>query len=184
MAPELGTARLTGTLVGPGDLDDVLAIRLSNPDRLLRTDGSAGMAGHYDREMLERDLALADLDHERRFFVLRARAAGQPGTGQGGPRPAVGILDVLMTNPGDGHPWIGAVEIAVEHQRQGYGKEAVLAAERYLAQRHAGGHPVRAALHADYARARAFARACGFAERPAPPGLRLPATWVLAELAA
>lgn len=182
MAPDLGTARLAGTLVGPGDLDDVLAIRLTSPGRLLRTDGSAGIAGHYDRGMLERDLAVAGLDPERRLFVLRAKGAGQPGTGQEGPGPVVGILDLLITNPSDGHPWIGAVEIAVGHQRQGYGREAVRAAVRYLARRHPGGHRVRAALHADDARARAFALACGFTERPAPPGLPLPATWVLAEL--
>jgi RimJ/RimL family protein N-acetyltransferase len=130
--------------------------------------------------MLERDLAVADLDPERRFFVLRATAVGQSGTGQEGPRLVVGILDLLITNPSDGHPWIGAVEIAVEHRRQGYGREAVRAAVRYLARRHTGGHPVCAALHADDARA--FARACGFTERPTSPGLPLPATWVLAEL--
>ncbi len=96
----------------------------------------------------------------------------------------IGILDVLITNPADGHPWIGAVEIAVEHQHQGYGRETVLAAARYLTERHPGGHPIRAALHADDSRARAFARACGFTERPAPGGRTLPATWVLAELAA
>jgi RimJ/RimL family protein N-acetyltransferase len=171
---EIDTARLAVSLAGPDDLDDVLAIRLSNPDRLLRTDGSAGLAGHYDRGMLERDLALADLDPERRFFIVRERAGAQP----------VGILDLLITNPNDGYPWIGAVEIAVEHQRQGYGRETVLAAAGYLAGRHADGHPVRAALHADDARSRAFALACGFTERPAPPGLPLPATWVLAELTA
>jgi RimJ/RimL family protein N-acetyltransferase len=168
------SARLLASPVQYGDLDDVLAVRLSNPERLARTEGPAGEPDKYDREMLERDLMIIAVEPTRDFLTLRVRDSADGGAdGDGGPPgPVIGIVDLVVTNPRDGHPWLGVVEIAAPHHRQGYGREAVLAATGYLAGLHPEWSAVRAVIDADDAAALAFARDCGFAHRAASAGLR------------
>jgi RimJ/RimL family protein N-acetyltransferase len=170
------SARLVATPAEDGDLDALLAVRLSNPERLLRTEGLAGQPGRYDRGLVERDLLMAAFDPERELLALRLRGAGASG-------PVIGLVDLLVTNLSDQHPWLGAVEIAAGRQRNGYGREAARAAIAYLAGRNAGGAPVRAVIDSDDVVALAFAGSCGFTAREVPAGLVLRGDQVLLELA-
>ncbi|HEU0194446.1 MAG TPA: hypothetical protein VFQ71_09625 [Gaiellales bacterium] len=77
------------------------------------TEGSAGAAGHFDRGMLERDLAMADLDPEETAAALIA-----------GER-TVGVLVWRERHPQRGLPWIGLCMIDAARERQGYGREAL-----------------------------------------------------------
>jgi hypothetical protein len=86
------SARLVATQAEDGDLDALLAVRLSNPERLRRTEGSAGQPGRYDRGMLERDLLIAAFDPERKLLALRLRGDR---AGAGG--PVIGLVDLLVT---------------------------------------------------------------------------------------
>lgn len=114
----LRTDRLSIGIVSQTDLAILLRVRLSNPDRLLRTEGAGGEAGHYDLGMIERDVAVAAMDPARGLAAVRLAEGGC----------VVGLLDLLLEHPDDGHPWIGAVEIARTEQRRGYGREVLHAA--------------------------------------------------------
>ena len=67
----LTTERLSIGTVDPEDLVDLLSVRLSNPERLLRTEGSAGEPGRYDLGMLERDAMIASMDPARCLATVR-----------------------------------------------------------------------------------------------------------------
>lgn len=108
------TDRLEVVEVGEDDLDDLLAARLSNPAYLELTEGSAGVAGHYDRGMLERDLTVAALEPGRHTAAVRLRDGDV----------CVGELDWLDRNPRDGSPWLGFVGVHADHQRRGIASEA------------------------------------------------------------
>ena len=107
------TPRLRAVAAADSDLDRLLEVYLSRPDVLELTEGSAGAAGHYDRGMLERDLALADLDPTR-----TAAALVRDGR-------VVGAMDWLDSHPLRGIPWIGMLMIGAAHERQGLGREAL-----------------------------------------------------------
>jgi RimJ/RimL family protein N-acetyltransferase len=109
------TARLTAGEIAEADLDDVVAVHLSNPAYLELTEGSAGEPGRYDRGMLERDLALAGMTPGRHAAALRLRATGE----------CTGVLDWMDENPSDGCPWLGLVMVHADHQRLGLATEAV-----------------------------------------------------------
>jgi len=98
-------------------LDGVLAVALSNPAFLATHEGSANEPGHYDRSMLERDLAVSALDPERHSYALMQADGGT----------VVGWADVLDRHPRDQVPWIGLLEIHGHHHRRGYGREAAAA---------------------------------------------------------
>ena len=152
----LRTKRLSISAVDADDLDELLAVRLSNPERLLRTEGSAGEAGFYDLGMLERDAMVAAMDSSRHFAAVR----GPDGR-------VIGLLDLLVEHHDDGHPWIGAVEILRSEQRKGYGTETLTAALDFLAQERPG-TDVHALVDHDDTVAHAFLQSCGF-ERTAGP---------------
>jgi RimJ/RimL family protein N-acetyltransferase len=97
------------------DIDGLLAVYLSNPQVIAVTEGSAGEPGHYDRGMLERDLWMSELDENRHTAGLFLRDGGT----------CVGVID-WVDRDADGIPTIGLVLVHREHQRRGYGREAVL----------------------------------------------------------
>jgi RimJ/RimL family protein N-acetyltransferase len=142
------TARLRAEPAAESDLDALLGVYLSHPEVLELTEGSAGAAGHFDRGMLERDLAMADLDPEETAAALLA-----------GDRP-VGILIWRERHPQRGIPWIGLCMIDAAVQRQGYGREAMAG---LLAHKVNEGW-TEAGIAAVDDRCAGFLQACGFGE--------------------
>jgi RimJ/RimL family protein N-acetyltransferase len=131
------TERLDVRGVEEADIDGLLAVYLSNPQVIAVTEGSAGEPGHYDRGMLERDLWMSELDEARHTAGLFLRDGGT----------CVGVIDWLERNPDDASPWIGLVMVHADHQRRGYGREAVLGLIE--SGREAGWTRVRASALAD-----------------------------------
>jgi GNAT superfamily N-acetyltransferase len=147
----LVTPDLVVTEIEPEDLPEVLAVRRSNPDRLVRTDGSAGEAGAYDLAMLERDVSVAMADPARHVVVARARADGR----------AVGYAEVLDEHPEGGCPWLGVVEVHADAHRRGLGRQCVEAVAQ-RARDDLGARSLRAAADAGDDRAQMFLRSLGF----------------------
>jgi RimJ/RimL family protein N-acetyltransferase len=110
------TARLTAAEVTEEDVPELLDVYLSNPGYLELTEGSGGVAGAYDRGMLERDLAMSALTPGRHTAALRLRDDGA----------CVGVLDWMDENPNDGAPWLGLVMIHADRQQQGLAAEAIV----------------------------------------------------------
>jgi len=109
------TSRLTAAEVSEDDIAELLDVHLSNQAYLDLTEGSAGVAGAYDRGMLERDLAMSAITPGRHTCALRLRQRGT----------CVGVLDWIDENPNDGAPWIGLVMVHAGHQRSGIGADAI-----------------------------------------------------------
>jgi RimJ/RimL family protein N-acetyltransferase len=108
------TERLELRAVEEADIAGLLDVYLSNPQVIAVTEGSAGAPGHYDRGMLERDLWMSELDQNRHTAGLFLRDSGA----------CVGVIDWVERDAG-GIPSIGLVLVHAEHQRRGYGREAV-----------------------------------------------------------
>jgi RimJ/RimL family protein N-acetyltransferase len=109
------TLRLTAAEVADDDIAELLAVHVSNQGYLDLTEGSGGIAGAYDRGMLERDLTLSAMTPGQHTCTLRRREGGL----------CVGLLDWMDENPNDGAPWIGLVMIHADHQRRGLAAEAI-----------------------------------------------------------
>lgn len=161
------TPRLRIDQVDPDDIPLLLDVRLSNPERLRRTEGSGGEAGHYDQDMLERDVVVAGMDPARLLLTCRL-------THPDGALDVIGMVDLITEHPDDGHPWLGVVEIHRDVQRRGYGYEAASAAIGHLVSTGSGA-AIRCAVDTDDAVGRAFATRCGFA----PTGGRDGRLWEL-----
>jgi RimJ/RimL family protein N-acetyltransferase len=146
---EAATERLRFAEVTEDDLDDLFAIHAGNPEYAALTEGSQGEAGHYDREMLERDWHLGTLQADRHQLIGRLEDG----------RAAV-WLDLLDRNPNDGHPWIGLLMVDRGLQGRGLGREAAGAAEELLA----GGPAVRAGVIPANDGAVAFWQRLGYVE--------------------
>lgn len=123
------TERLVMTEAAEDDVDDLLVVALSNPDFTGDHEGSGGEPGLFDRDMLERDLAVAWMDAARHPLVLRTKCD---------PVRVIGWAEVLDEHPRDHVPWIGLLEVHSQEQRQGYGREAVSALTAWA---RAGGAP-------------------------------------------
>ncbi len=147
---ELRTARLVVRSVEPDDLDPLLAVMLSNPEKRLLDEGSAGEAGRYDRGMLERDLWLGGLQPGGHDAVLVEDGA------------VIGMLAWMDASPTDGWPWLGTVEVAASRQRQGFADEACRCVFELVAGQGPAG--MRAGVPAPLAGARAFAESLGMRE--------------------
>ncbi len=147
----LVTSRLLLIPVTAGDVPALFEVRMSNPERLLRTEGSMGQPGYYDVAMLERDIGVAYWDPNRRLLAVRRRSDDG----------VIGLADMLVKHPDDGLPWLGAVEIVRSEQRRGYGTEVVEAIADY-----AGGElrssSMRAQVDGDDVVGERFALRCGF----------------------
>jgi GNAT superfamily N-acetyltransferase len=144
-------------------LDGLLEVAQSNPDFLATHEGSGGEPGHYDRAMLERDLAVAALDPARHGYALVLADSAA----------VVGWADVLDRHPRDGVPWIGLLEVHRDHQRRGYGREAALALAAH--QRSRGRARLRVGVDEGNPTASAFWSSLGYREvdvreRPSPGG--------------
>jgi RimJ/RimL family protein N-acetyltransferase len=146
--PVFRTERLRAEPAVECDMDALLEVYLSHPEVLELTEGSAGAAGHFDRGMLERDLAMADLDPEETAVALLA-----------GERP-VGVLVWRERHPERGIPWIGLCMIDAGVERRGYGREALAG----LLAHGAGAGWREVGMGAVDARCAGFLRSCGFTE--------------------
>ena len=118
MALRFETQRLVMAEATEDDVDGLLSVALSNPAFTRDHEGSDGEPGRFDRDMLERDLAVAGMDPARHPLVLRERS---------NPARVIGWAEVLDTHPRDHVPWIGLLEVHQQEQRRGYGREAVAA---------------------------------------------------------
>ena len=67
------TPRLTAAEVTEDDIAELLDVHLSNQAYLDLTEGSGGIAGAYDRGMLERDLTMSAMTPGRQTCALRLR---------------------------------------------------------------------------------------------------------------
>jgi GNAT superfamily N-acetyltransferase len=114
----LETQRLVMTEAAEGDVDGLLSVALSNPDFTGDHEGSDGEPGRFDRDMLERDLAVAWMHPARHPLVLRNKDK---------PARVIGWAEILDEHPRDHVPWIGLLEVHQQEQRNGYGREAVAA---------------------------------------------------------
>jgi RimJ/RimL family protein N-acetyltransferase len=108
------TERLEVRAADEAEIPALLEVYLSNPQVIAVTEGSAGVPGHYDRGMLERDLWISELDDNRHTAGLFLRGGGA----------CVGVLD-WADSDADGSPSIGLVLVHAGHQRRGYAREAV-----------------------------------------------------------
>jgi GNAT superfamily N-acetyltransferase len=159
----VSTQRLTIEEPVEADLPEMLAVMLSNPAFLATHEGSGGVPGAYDIDMLGRDLALAEADPLRHWLVLRDRSDGS----------VVGCADVLDRHPRDEVPWIGLLELHAERQGQGLGRETADALAHWYRQR--GETRLRVGVDDGNDRAAAFWRALGYErvdrrERDSPLG--------------
>jgi hypothetical protein len=77
------TPRLAVRAIRPDDLDALLDVYRSNPEYLALTEGSGGEPGRYDREMLERDVAVAAMTPGRRMAAVVARTRRTASRGSG-----------------------------------------------------------------------------------------------------
>ena len=144
------TDRLAVRPLAPDDLDAVLSVYTSNPAYLELTEGSAGEAGHYDRGMLERDLAMAELAPERTLAGIWLEGE------------LVGVIDWLLENPNDGRPWLGLIMVRENMQRRGIAREAVTGLLSHLARQ--GVSVLRAAVIEGNVAGLANMRSLGFGE--------------------
>lgn len=147
------TSRVVLDEIADDDVDALLDVRRSNPEYLARTEGSSGEVGHYDRSMLERDLSVACLDPSRQILAVRLSSQTTP----------IGLVDLLREHPSDHLPWIGAIELHSQYQRQSYGREIVQALVDW-ARSELEAAAVRASADEDHSSAREFLEASGFVE--------------------
>lgn len=163
----LVTERLVIADVEIEDLDDLLTVALSNPAFRATHEGSGGAVGAYDRQMLERDLGVADLDPARHPLTIRLRSH------DGDPGDVVGWAELLDEHPRDLVPWVGLLELHADVHRRGYGREC---AQAFVAWAHeAGARSLRLGVDDGNDAAATFWRSQGFCvvdrrERASPGG--------------
>jgi RimJ/RimL family protein N-acetyltransferase len=110
---DLESPRLRLRDAQPDDLPDLLPAYLSNPEYVAQNEGSQGQLGYYDLKMLQRD-----------WQVQRMLGAVMLGIYLKATGKAIGMAGYLPEHE-DGHPWLGALVIHADHQRQGLATEAV-----------------------------------------------------------
>ena len=84
----------------------------SNPHYLAWTE-----EGDYGLDELRGDWENARGTEGRHLLALRDRDTSE----------ILGVVEYVDLNPSDGHPWIGLIMVAAEHQRQGLAAEALQA---------------------------------------------------------
>lgn len=173
MVLRLETERLVLTEATEDDIDGLLGVALSNPDFTGDHEGAAGEPGLFDRDMLERDLAVAWMDPARHPLVLRHKVDR---------RRVIGWAEVLDEHPRDLVPWIGLLEIHQQEQRYGYGREAAAALVSWARAR--GAPTLRLGVDEGNASGEAFWRSVGFRpveqrERAGPGGRVRVTVWEL-----
>ena len=154
MAP-FESARLAFRDASEDDLPALLAIYQSNPEFVAQNEGSAGEAGRYDREMLQRDWWVLQMMPGSHILAITLKQTGA----------LIGRADYLDEHD-DGYPWLGVLLLEASHQRQGLGREAFeRLAEHFRAT--CGWTRLRLAVRIANTGALAFWRQMGFA--PANP---------------
>jgi RimJ/RimL family protein N-acetyltransferase len=158
------TRRLVMTEAAEDDVNGLLSVALSNPRFTGDHEGSDGAPGRFDRDMLERDLAVAWMHPGRHPLVLRSKEE---------PTRIIGWAEILDEHPRDHVPWIGLLEVHQQEQRNGYGSEAVAALVDWA--RKAGAPALRLGVDEGNVRGLAFWHKFGFRdveqrERVGPSG--------------
>jgi RimJ/RimL family protein N-acetyltransferase len=72
--------------------------------------------------MLREDWESARDAEGRNMLALRERETGE----------LVGVIEYMNLNPNDGHPWVGLIIVAAEHQRAGLAGEAMNAVSEHV----------------------------------------------------
>lgn len=148
----LETERLIIAQARPEQLPDLLPVFLSHPGYLQLAEGTAGQPGLYDISKLQRDWQVANITPGRWLAGIYVKPQ----------QVAVGVLDFMEENPGDGLPWVGLLMVHAEHQGRGYAREALGALlERG---RRRGWTVLRAGILRQNRAGLAFARRMGFRE--------------------
>lgn len=111
---DIERARLRMREAEADDLPGLLPTYLSNPEYVALNEGSQGEQGYYDLEMLQRDWWVARMMPGHHMLGIYLKATGEP----------VGLADFAEEGPSDGLPWLGALLITRDWQRQGLGREA------------------------------------------------------------
>jgi RimJ/RimL family protein N-acetyltransferase len=95
-------------------LPSLLPTYLPNSEYVALNEGSVGEPDYFDLEMLQRDWWVARMMPGRHMLGIYLKATGEP----------VGMADFTEEGPSDGLPWLGALLITRDRQRQGLGREA------------------------------------------------------------
>lgn len=114
---EVQSARLHIHEAGAGDLPALLEVYRSNPEFVAHQEGARGEAGYFDLEMLQRDWWLARMMPGRHMLAIYDITTGA----------VVGMADFMEIHPENVVPWLGALVIVRDRQRQGLGSEAYAA---------------------------------------------------------
>lgn len=147
----LESSRLVLREAQPDDLPGLLPVYLSNPEFVAMSEGSAGEAGHFDLDMLQRDWHVQTSLLGAVMLGVYLKESGEP----------VGIAGYLAENPSDGYPWLGLLMIAAGHQRRGLGSEAYSRLAKHF-RTDLGWAALRLGVLRDNAPARAFWDRLGF----------------------
>lgn len=142
----LHTDRLLLREVDSSDLEAVHRVFDSNPDFLQFRE----MMESYDLDSVTRYWEAASFDSARHVLLVVRKDTGI----------AIGLLDFIDQSPTDGKPWVGLIMIHDEHQRHGFGTEAVRAVTDLVGSR--GHRSVRMAVITGNEKGSAFARHVGF----------------------
>jgi RimJ/RimL family protein N-acetyltransferase len=153
---EMEGARLLIREVAPDDLPLLLPVYLSNPEYVVQSEGSRGVAGYYDLTMFQRDWQIAQMTPGRHLLGIYLKETGE----------AIGLADYLEEHSEDGQPWLGMLMIARAHQRQGLGSEACKRLVEYLKDSY-GWSALRVAVMKTNTKALAFWRRLDFQAMPA-----------------
>lgn len=150
---DIESARLRIREAEADDLPGLLPTYLSSPEYVALNEGSQGEQGYYDLEMLQRDWWVARMTPGRHMLGIYLKATGEP----------VGMADYAEEGPSEGTPWVGALLIARDCQRQGLGREAFEALAAHVASA-LGAKRLRIGVRAENAAGLAFGRALGCEE--------------------
>jgi RimJ/RimL family protein N-acetyltransferase len=110
---ELSSTRTTIHELAADELERTLPIYMSNPEFVQQQEGSESEPGRYDLARWQRDWSIAQYMPGRHLLVAYLKDEQ---------RTPIGLVDYLEQNDDD-YPYLGALIIHKDYQRQGFARE-------------------------------------------------------------